>query len=59
MRSGNVLTTGSQTELSAYNVVQSPYATLVAQQDSSKRAAQDMAERIQLDLGVWFRQHKK
>jgi LPS-assembly lipoprotein len=56
---GNVLTTGIQTELSAYNVVASPYATLVAEQDASKRAAQDVAERIHLDLGVWFRQHKK
>jgi LPS-assembly lipoprotein len=56
---GDVLTSGTQTELSAYNVVNSPYATLVAEQDSSKRAAQDMAERIHLDLGVWFRQHKK
>jgi LPS-assembly lipoprotein len=56
---GNVLTAGSQSELSAYNVVTSPYATLAAEQDSSKRAAQDVAERIHLDLGVWFRQHKK
>ena len=56
---GDVLTTGEQKELSAYNVVQSPYATLAAEQDSSKRAAQDVAERIHLDLGVWFRQHKK
>jgi LPS-assembly lipoprotein len=56
---GNVLTSGTQTELSAYNVVTSPYATLMAEQDSSKRAAQDVAERIHLDLGVWFRQHKK
>jgi len=56
---GNVLTTGSQTELSAYNVVQSPYATLTAQQDASKRAAQDVAERIHLDLGAWFRKQKK
>lgn len=55
----NVLTSGTQTQMSAYNVVQSPYATLVASQDSSKRAAQDIAERIHLDLGVWFRQHKK
>ena len=30
-----------------------------AQQDADKRAAQDIAERIHLDLGVWFRQHKK
>ena len=56
---GNVLTSGTESALSAYNVVQSPYATLVAEQDSSKRAAQDVAERIHLDLGVWFRQHKK
>ncbi len=56
---GNVLISGTQTEMSAYNVVQSPYATLVAEQDASKRAAQDVAERIHLDLGVWFRQHKK
>ena len=55
---GTVLTSGIQTELSAYNVVQSPYATLTAQQDASKRAAQDVAERIHLELGVWFRQHK-
>ena len=55
----NVLTSGTQTQMSAYNVVQSPYSTLVAAQDSSKRAAQDIAERIHLDLGVWFRQHRK
>ncbi len=55
---GTVLHQGSQSELSSYNVVQSPYATLAAEQDSSKRAAQDMAERIRLDLGVWFRRHK-
>ena len=56
---GHELTSGSQTELSAYNVVQSPYATLTAQQDASKRAAQDVAERIHLDLGAWFRNHAK
>jgi len=56
---GHELTSGIQTELSAYNVVQSPYATLTAQQDASKRAAQDVAERIHLDLGVWFRKNKK
>ena len=55
---GNQLTQGSQTEMSAYNVVNSPYATLTAQQDSAKRAAQDMAERIHLELGAWFGKHK-
>ena len=56
---GNVLTSGIQTELSAYNVVESPYATLTAEQDASKHAAQDVAERIRLDLGAWFRQNRK
>lgn len=56
---GNLVTHGTQSELAAYNVVQSPYATLSAQQDSSKRAAQDMAERIHLELGAWFRQHRR
>ena len=55
---GKVLTSGVQTDLAAYNVVQSPYATLIAEQDANKHAAQDMAERIRLDLGVWFRQQR-
>lgn len=55
---GAVLTQGTQTELAAYNVVQSPYATLVAEQDANKHAVQDMAERIRLDLGVWFRKKR-
>lgn len=49
---------GNQTELSSYNVVQSPYATLAAEQDSGKRAVQDMAERIRLELAVWFRRQR-
>jgi LPS-assembly lipoprotein len=55
---GTVLAEGDQTNLSAYNVAASPYATLVAAQDSSKRAAQDIAERIHLDLGAYFRRGK-
>jgi LPS-assembly lipoprotein len=46
---------GAQTSLSSYNVVTSPYATLSAQQDADKRAAQDIAERIRIDLGAYFR----
>jgi LPS-assembly lipoprotein len=53
---GDTVITGSQTSLSAYNVAASPYATLAAQRDSSKRAAQDIAQRIQIDLAAWFRQ---
>jgi LPS-assembly lipoprotein len=52
---GKTLLSGSQTGLTAYNVTASPYATLSAQQDADKRAAQDIAERIRLDLAAWFR----
>jgi LPS-assembly lipoprotein len=55
---GATVTEGSQTGLTAYNVTSSPYATLAAQQDSDKRAAQDIAERIRLDLAAFFRQRR-
>jgi len=55
---GSVLLRGNQKGLSSYNVVASPYATLAAQRDSDKRAAEDMAERIRLDLGAYFRRRK-
>jgi len=51
---GDVVTKGTTSTLSAYNVVNSPYATLIGQQDAYKRAADDIAERIRLDLGVYF-----
>lgn len=51
---GKVLTKGSQSGLSTYNVATSPYATLAAQQDSDKHAADDIADRIRTDLGVYF-----
>jgi len=55
---GHVVTRGTETGLSAYNVLPSSsnanYGTLAAQQDADKRAAQDIAERIRLDLNVYF-----
>jgi LPS-assembly lipoprotein len=52
---GTEVAHGTQTSLSSYNVVSSPYATLSAQQDADKRAAKDIAERIRIDLGAYFR----
>jgi LPS-assembly lipoprotein len=51
---GEKITEGTETGLSAYNVVSSPYATLVAQRDADERAAQDIAYRIRTDLAVYF-----
>jgi LPS-assembly lipoprotein len=55
---GAKITEGTQSGLTAYNVTSSPYATLAAQQDADKRAAQDIAERIRLDLAAFFRQRR-
>ncbi|HSZ75373.1 MAG TPA: LPS assembly lipoprotein LptE, partial [Rhizomicrobium sp.] len=42
---GNVVTHGHESTLSAYNIVGSPYASIVDQQDAEKRGAYDLSER--------------
>ena len=56
---GTVITQGSETGLSAYNVVESPYATLTAQRDADTRSAEDIAYRVRTDLAVFFSQAVK
>lgn len=53
-RTGAELTKGSESTFSGYDVVASPYATLVAQQDAQKFGAHEIADRIRIDLGVYF-----
>lgn len=53
-RTNTAVTNGEVSSLAAYNVVQSPYATLVSQKDAQRRTADQLAERIRLDLGVYF-----
>jgi len=53
-RTGSELTKGTETTVSGYDVVASPYATLVAQQDAQKFGAREIADRIRVDLGVYF-----
>ena len=50
----NVLKKGVIHSLTSYNVVQSPYATVVADKDAQDRAAQDVAERLRTELAVYF-----
>jgi len=57
VRTGAELTKGTETAISGYDVVASPYATLVAQQDAQKFGARDVADRIRIDLGVYFARH--
>ncbi len=53
-RSGDVLKRGVVHSLTNYNVVQSPYATVVADKDAQDRAAEDVAERLRTELAVYF-----
>jgi LPS-assembly lipoprotein len=57
IHTGAEITRGSETSIEAYDVVASPYSTLVAQQDAQKYAAKDIADRIRIDLGVYFMKH--
>ena len=56
---GTQIYQGNLQGLSSYNVANSPYATNIAQQDSDLRAADDLAERIRLDLGVFLSRRTK
>ncbi|MGQ0740935.1 MAG: LPS assembly lipoprotein LptE [Alphaproteobacteria bacterium] len=52
--STDVLKKGVVYSLTSYDVVQSPYATVVAERDAQDRAAQDIAERLRTELAVYF-----
>lgn len=51
-----VVTKGRETSISGYDVVPSPYATLVGQQDVQAHCADDIAHHLQLRLAVFFRE---
>jgi len=59
VHTNSVVKSGIERTLSGYDVVTSPYATLVAQQDAQKRGAEDIANRIQIDLAAYFAKHPK
>jgi LPS-assembly lipoprotein len=51
---GKEIKGGSESTLSAYDVVTSPYATLAAEHDAQRRSAHELAYRIQTDLAVFL-----
>jgi LPS-assembly lipoprotein len=59
IRTNKVVKTGNEQTLSAYDVVASPYATLVAQQDAQKRGVSDVAYRIRIALSAYFADHPR
>lgn len=58
IKSGASLTRGTETGLASYNVLTSPYATLMSQQNADKQAADDIADRIRIALAAFFAQKK-
>jgi LPS-assembly lipoprotein len=53
-----ILTKGTESSLSAYDVVPSPYSTLVAQKDAQTKTADDIAHQLQLRLAIYFVQNQ-
>jgi LPS-assembly lipoprotein len=53
-KTNTVIAHGIETDLSSYNVLASPYATLVDQQDADQRAADEIADRLRIDLAAYF-----
>lgn len=45
---------GETRSIASYNVVNSPFATLIAEQDAEARAARQVSEEIRNQLGVFF-----
>jgi LPS-assembly lipoprotein len=54
IKSDKEVTKGEEFVRAGYDVAASPYATEEALQDTRRRAAQNVAEHIRLDLGVFF-----
>ena len=51
---GRVLKTGTQPVEVTYAATNIPYAGIAAQEDAQKRAADQAADRIRTDLGIYF-----
>jgi LPS-assembly lipoprotein len=56
LSSNEVVLKGNTEATSAYNVVESEYATLVARRDAEKRAAKMLSDDLSLRLALYFAQ---
>ncbi len=55
VRGQEVLHQGVLRRVASFNVVVSPFATLVAEQDAQRRAAAELAQAIRTQLALYFR----
>lgn len=51
---GRLIKGGGEPVTVVYDVADQPYAGIAAQQDSQERAANEVAQRIRADLGIYF-----
>lgn len=56
--SGERLFTGSEQSVNSYNVADSQYATLSAEQDAARRAVREISDSITLRLAIYFERTK-
>jgi LPS-assembly lipoprotein len=56
---GKVITKGEANSIAAYSVVNSPYATLSAEQDAERRTAVDLGQELELRLALFFEQRSR
>ncbi|MGD0191554.1 MAG: LPS assembly lipoprotein LptE [Rhizomicrobium sp.] len=59
IHNGKVVQSGSEATLAEYDVVSSPYSTLVAQRAAEEHATEDIANRIRIALAVYFHNQAK
>lgn len=52
--SKRVLTSGRSTSINRFDILRSPYSTVVSTEDARHRAAQQIAEDIRTRLGIYF-----
>lgn len=56
--SKRVLTSGRSTAINRFDILRSPYSTVVSTQDAQKRAAGQIAEDIRTRIGIYFNSAK-
>ena len=58
LATGKVATTGAVTSAVSYDSAAQPYAGIAARQDTQDRQAEDVANKIQLQLDAWMARSK-
>lgn len=58
-RTGGPIFRGATQSIAAYNVVESSFATLIAEQDAEARAAREISEEVRNQISIFFKRQQK